>query len=224
MRKLAILAIFISAIICPLWSMAQQSAGEVFITWRGNTYVPPKYAGKAMPTAESRIFLSVFMTKNDRLVDLSTQNVYWYINDEFEDGGVGKQRINIKGPRMAAGTYDIRVEIPSLGVLKTIEIPFAPPRLAIETRLINNRTSESNLMFYLHPMFFNVGEKRTLDVLWSLNGGPKKKSEQPFIYNLEISPGSNPNQIGVALTAIASNPLFDLETVRESIQFNFVPK
>ncbi|MBI4087658.1 MAG: hypothetical protein HY434_02400 [Candidatus Liptonbacteria bacterium] len=158
---------------------------RLMITWKTNTYVPSWFTGKALPTANSPITASVELIDNGTRVDLSGQQVYWYVNSEFTAGGVGLRKISFNAPSVAQNTIDLRVELPSYGsdqanpVLKTIEIPVVVPEAVIESPFPRGRFSSTSIGFKGWPFFFNVGKSSQLNFSWSVNGQSSQNLESP---------------------------------------------
>ena len=73
---------------------AQSATPQMVVTWQAyGSYVPPAYGGKALPNQESRLTASLELLSNGKLVDLSGQTIYWYLDDTLIDSGVGHQYI-----------------------------------------------------------------------------------------------------------------------------------
>src|SRR3989338_5029269 len=92
---------------------ATPSVPKLFLTWSSDTYVPPGFTGKVMPTANSKITASVELIDGGKIADISRQNVYWYLNNNFLNGGIGLQRISFNAPDAAGGAISLMAEVPN---------------------------------------------------------------------------------------------------------------
>src|SRR3989344_7523557 len=135
------------------------STPKILLTWRTDTYVPPGFIGKIMPTANSPIAASAELIDGGKIVDLSKQNVYWYANNNFLAGGIGLQSVTFRAPDAAGGTIDLRAEVPNYSKgsqLKTISVPIVRPGVVIEPIFPSGRFSSSPLQLIGQPYFFNT--------------------------------------------------------------------
>lgn len=200
---------------------------KLFLTWSSNTYVPPGFAGKIMPTANSQITASVELIDNGKIVNLSKQNVYWYANNNFLSGGIGMQTITFRAPDAAGGTIDLRVEVPNYSKgsqLKTIVIPIVRPEVVIETSFPSGRFSSSPLQLAGQPYFFNTASPARLNFIWSVNGQTPSGAENPQSLNIKFGatmiPGST---IPVSLSVQNTNSKFQYETASKGVDFTYSP-
>ena len=201
---------------------AQQSAPalsrvegpKLLITWRAESYVPPWFAGKALPTANSGLTASVELMDSGRAVNVSGQKIYWYVNSEPIGSGVGLQRITFAAHGVAGNTLDLRAEIPSYQfVLKTVEIPTVDPEAVIEAPYANRGFSSLSPNFSGWPFFFNVKRASDLATSWLVNGASAQSAEDPghltVNLNQDAPPGANLN---IALTISAPGNLASIAT------------
>jgi len=181
-------------------SLAQATAPGVpklFLTWSSNTYVPPGFVGKIMPTANSQITTSVELIDDGKPINLSKQNVYWYVNNNFLSGGIGMQNITFRAPEATGGAIDLRVEVPNYSKgsqLKTIGVPIVAPEAVIEMPFPYGKFSSSPLQLVGQPYFFNAGTLSKLIMSWNVNGQTPTGAENPQNLNVKfgqtMQPGS----------------------------------
>src|ERR1039458_3932339 len=70
------------------------SSPQFLVTWKATeSYIPPFYTWKALPTAGSNIVASVELVSGGRIINISSQNIYWYLDDVLMGGGAGVQQI-----------------------------------------------------------------------------------------------------------------------------------
>lgn len=120
---------------------AQTSSPQLMITWKAGTYVPPGYQGKALPASNTFITASVELLDGSRLIDLSRQTVYWYVNGNLIKGGKGIQSATFPSALFEGDKVKLRVDLPQYGdgsAVKTIEIPTIKPQAVIEAPFPGN--------------------------------------------------------------------------------------
>ncbi len=75
--------IFSAVLLFSLKSANAQTASspQFLVTWKAsNSYIPSFYQGKALPSLEIEITASLELISNGHVVDLSSQNIYWYLD------------------------------------------------------------------------------------------------------------------------------------------------
>jgi len=156
---------------------AQTTTEQVLLTWRAATYTPLRYAGKALPTVNSIINFSVDVLKDGAPVNLSKQDIYWYVNDELFSGGAGKQRASLLMNSVIVTPPEIRVQIGTLS--KAIRLPIVYPEAVIETPYPNSRFTANTVHAVGAPYFFAASSPSTLNFSWSINGETASSRENP---------------------------------------------
>src|SRR3989344_5434538 len=96
----------------PFASAQSATQPKVLITWQQLVYVPGGYLGRPLPTASSRIRASVAVVDGGKVADLSGQEIYWYVNDEFVEGANNGQTIEFRVADKVNTFVDLRVKIP----------------------------------------------------------------------------------------------------------------
>ena len=191
---------------------AQQSVPQVLITWKADTYVPPGFPGKAMPTTNSLIRASVEILENGRFADLSKQTIRWYLNDKenFFDTGVGKQSVIVGASPFPKDPLVLRVNIPDYGgreINKSITIPNVQPEAIIQFPNSSRNFSTSHIQLKAVPYFFHIKNPSDLTFGWKVNNNSKQEiTASPDIFNIDILPGT-PNGFGVKIDLNLLNPL-----------------
>lgn len=171
---------------------AQTANTEVLLNWRSQTYAPDGYSGKTLPTGNSWITATVDAIQNGKFVDLSNQNIYWYKDDQFIDGGVGLWQINIQAPEIPGDIYSLRVEIPGLGgnVLKTIDVPVVYPILTLDAPYPGNYVSGQKIKVSSLIYFFDIQNPIGLTYDWKVNGEGVKNPASPLYLDLALLDGT----------------------------------
>ena len=79
----------------PALTHAQTASSPQFlVTWKtSGSYIPSFYLGKALPTYGSQITASLELVSQGKILDLSNQTIYWYLEDNLVGGGVGVQQV-----------------------------------------------------------------------------------------------------------------------------------
>ncbi|MDO8664672.1 MAG: hypothetical protein Q7K44_03980 [Candidatus Liptonbacteria bacterium] len=230
MKKILYTSLLISLLGFAASSFAQTatpSVPKLFLTWSSNTYVPPGFAGKIMPTANSQITASVELIDGGKIVNLSKQNVYWYGNNNFLSGGLGMQSVTFRAPDAAGGTIDLRVEVPNYSKgnqLKTVAVPIARPEVVIEPNFPSGRFSSSPLQLAGQPYFFNTTGPARLNFSWSVNGQTPSGSENPQSLNIKFGPTMTPGStLSVSLSVKNTDSKFQYETASKGVDFIYSP-
>lgn len=177
---ISLLAIVVSAGLFAVHPNAVSAANEqVIVTWKTNSYVPPGYTGKALPTTRSSITARVSVLSGGKLINLSGQTIYWYLDGEYVDGGVGKSSVTVVPIGVAPNTVSLRVSLPDFEneLYESITVPIVRPQIALEVPTPNAKIS-AGITAIAYPYFFNAALK-ALRFGWSLNGTDPKNAENP---------------------------------------------
>ncbi len=199
---------------------AQSSDGDVYITWRARTYVPALYAGRALPIANSLVTADVALIQNGRVVDLSGENIFWYLDDNLLGGGTGLQEISFNMPEVAGAIVDLRAEIGG-SLLKTITLQAASPQVMIAPVLPGDILTSSQITLRAVPYFFNTGRDK-LGYNWLINNQPPETSEAPQELVLTIRPGTAAG-FRIDLQAAVSNARYLFESATKNLTLTFSP-
>jgi hypothetical protein len=151
---------------------AQTSGTQILLSWRADTYVPPGFGGKALPTAGSAITAGIDAFVQGRRADLSGRQINWFLNEEFYRGGPGMARISFEAPNSIGGTtIQLRVVIPDYGNLaRTVSIPVVTPEVVIGSSAPNLYATDAPFTLNATPYFFNVDDPLELQFSWALGG------------------------------------------------------
>lgn len=205
---------------------AQQSEPQLMVTWSTPTYVPFWFHGKALPTANSSITASVELVDGGSIVDLSGQKIYWYVNDQFVNGGVGLQKVAFSAPSVANNIMDLRVEVPSYkssqanAVLKTVEIPVVRGEAVIEAPFPDSQFSSDSLDLNGWPFFFNTKDSSRLKFSWSANGESSQNLENPEALTVNINPdAASGSSLNVLLSISVPGSISDIATAVKNLTF-----
>ena len=239
--KKKISSIIIAVILCLVGSgyllprvHSQTAVPKLFITWKAATYAPRDFSGKILPAANSQITASVELIDNGKPADLSNPNpklkqtIYWYLNDNFLQGGAGLQRVTFRAPDAAGGTLDLRAEVPNYkrGIipeppLKTITIPIAAPEVVIEAPFPGGLFSSPTAMLAGLPYFFNVKDASQLNFFWTVNGQAPTGAENPQTLTIKVGSGAPAGStVSVSLTVRSGNNILGAATANTTLTYN----
>ena len=213
MKRKIFCALVVLLFVAPfLGARAQSSSAQMYITWKAQTYIPPIYTGKTLPTAGSRVTASVFVVQNGKLLDLSGKTIYWYMNDEFIEGGANQQTVEFRVPKEKNDTVaEIMVRLPDTagGLVNTIDIPIVSPQVAIDAPFPRNAVAGPSFRVRARAYFFNTPSPAFLDYAWITNG-KEPSPEDPEDLSIAVDPGSTPGlPINIGLTV--RNPISFIE-------------
>lgn len=229
MKKVLFFTILITLSGISVQSYAQNaptSGVNILLTWKAGTYVPADFDGKIMPTSNSLITASAELIDNGKIVDLSKQNVYWYQNNNFLAGGVGKQTVSFKAPDITGGTFSLMAEIPNYSKgdqLKTIDIPVVRPEIVIESPFPSDKFSASPLKLAAQPYFFNTDSPSRLNFNWTVNGQSPSGAENPQVLNVKFNSMQPQSTLSISLSAQNPNQKYQYEVASKNITLIYSP-
>ena len=180
------------------------------VTWQAyGSYIPPQYADKALPNQESKLTASLTLLVNGKLVDLSGQTIYWYLNDVLIASGIGKQYIVFSPFGTAPAYLTLKAELPSYNgniLIHEVQIPLISPKAIIEAPHPTGQFSGNPITLEATPYFFYTGNPGTLSYTWSVNGQTSAAAEDPQTLQLNIDPATpSGSSFDVLLTIIDPN-------------------
>lgn len=222
MRRLAFTLPFLFIALFAVYRTAAQEAApaKMFITWKPATYAPAFYEGRLLPTVGSRVTASVFALQNGHLVELAGKTIYWYLNDEFIEGGADQQTVEFRLPNELPNMVaDLMVRLPDTaeGLVKTIEIPIIAPRAVIDAPFPRSVVTGPSFTVRALPYFFNIRSTGQLVYSWSVNG-EQPSSEDPANLTVNIEPGSAPGS-PIVISLNLRNPISYFELGGDSAGF-----
>ena len=180
---LAVLGLLSSSLV---FSQNNPPQTQVLLNWTSQTYAPNGYVGKTLPTGNSWITATVDVIRGGKMVSLDKENIYWYRNDQFIDGGVGLWQINIQAPEIPGDTISLRAEVPGLGgsTLKTIDIPTTQPVVALDAPYPGGYVSGQKIKVTALTYFFDTKNPLDIKYNWKVNNENVKNLESPFYVEL----------------------------------------
>lgn len=195
---------------------------QVILTWKALTYTPPDFMGKILPTSNSRMAASVALVDGGRIVDISRETIYWYLNDNFLNGSVGLQDVSFNVPNATGGAFDLRAEITTYSKgnqLKTVSVPVVNPEAVIELPFPSGIFYSSLISLFGQPYFFNVDDPSKLNFAWSVNGQTPSGAENPQSLNIKF--GSVPSGSNLYVSLRIQNPSNQFESGAKSANLTY---
>jgi len=198
--KLATQLIFLLTLALPFFTLAQ-TAPEFMVSWRADSYVPPGYEGKALPSAGTRVTMSVELVDNGRLVDLSNQEIRWLINSRDLQAGLGRQTISlvVDSIRSSQKVYITIADYKGANISHLVTIPRVPPEVVITSLAPGQIISPGLHMITGRPFFFNVEKIGDLEFFWSANGETLVGSDNLSQIELDTTQVPGGSRINLAL-------------------------
>jgi hypothetical protein len=183
---------------------AQQTQPQFLLTWRTESYAPPGFRGKVLPTANSLITVSFELLSGNKLLDLSGQAIYWYLNDNVVAGSQGKQTITFYAPDYAPDVLNVQIQLPKFpgGLLfQSIKIPLVSPEAVIESAYPGGNFAGLSAQVKAVPYFFNVQNPLALNFVWNVNGETPQSAEDPTTLSVNLNSDAAPGSaINIGLT------------------------
>ena len=203
-----ILSIFAGAILVfSLFSQtnAQTTSPQMVVTWKAyGSYIPPGYGDKALPNQESRLTATLDLLVNGYPANLSNQTIYWYLNNNLIDSGIGDQSIIFPTLGTAPGFFTLKAELPNYGgatLIHEVQIPFITPKAVIEAPHPSGQFSSNPIVLQGTPYFFYVSDPGALSYSWAVNGQTATTAENPQTLQMSVDPST---QSGATFTVTLS--------------------
>ena len=184
---------------------AQTAAPKFVVTWKASgSYIPSFYQGKALPTFGSKVTASLALVSNGQQLNLQSQTIYWYLNDNLVGGGVGATHITFTPTGAPPSISVLKVELPNWNgsfLVHAIQIPLLEPQVVIYAPYPAGQFSGSPLTVSAYPYFWNTSSASNLSYTWSVNGETGTNTENPDQAQINL-PGGTPagTNFAVALT------------------------
>jgi hypothetical protein len=211
LHKVSIASSFIlfSAMIAGIVPVRAAGRPELLVTWQASkSYVPSFYSGKILPNQASQVTASVeAFTPQGQVINLSRQQIYWYLNDVLINGGIGAQRATFQPFGQAPSAETLRVEVPNYPgglLIREINFPLITPVAVIESSYPQGQFHDIPISMKALPYFFNATSSAPLVFSWSVNGETVVSAENP--QSLQISlPQSTPSGFAVNINLTIRN-------------------
>ncbi len=185
-----------------LVSTATAQTSDLILNWKSDVFVPAFYSGKALPTASSKVKLSVNLLRDNRLLSLGGREISWYLNNKLIKKGVGGQKADFLAEDGSNALVRVVVKIGEQEVEKIITIPVIKPELVIAPQPTN--------VFQALPFFFNARKISDFIFRWMVGGRETQgKVGSPDV--LELGAPEGLEQAEIILSASVQNKQSPLE-------------
>jgi hypothetical protein len=190
---------------------AQTASSPTFlITWKTTgSYIPSFYIGKALPTYGSKITASLeLVSPQGKILNLSGQTIYWYVNDTLVGGGSGVQQVTFPPIGDAPNIANLRVTIPNYNgsyLIHAINIPMVLPEAVIYAPYPNGQFTQNPLTVQAIPYFFNIADPSGLSYAWSVDDQAGSNAENPETAQVTLPQGTQ-SGTGVSASLSVENP------------------
>jgi hypothetical protein len=197
-NSLILLVIFSFAILFVFYksTKAQQANPEFLFSWQPtNSYAPSFFTGKILPNAQSQIAATFELISNGKPINLSNENIYWYLNNNLIGSGVGMQQLTFPLFGMPPQMENLRIELPDYStgyLIYTTNLPFMRPSAIISAPYYNNIINGSDATITALAYYFNDNQNNLI-YNWSVNGQSGSSAENPNILHITIPTGSAEN-------------------------------
>jgi hypothetical protein len=190
----------------PAHAQTAASSPTFLITWKTTgSYIPSFYIGKALPTYGSKITASLeLISSQGKILNLSGQTIYWYVNDTLVGGGAGVHQVTFPPIGDAPNTANLRVTLPNYNgayLVHAINISMVLPEAVIYAPYPNGQFTQNPLSVQAIPYFFNITDPSGLSYSWSVNGQAGSNAENPETAQITLPQGT---QSGTSVSASLS--------------------
>jgi len=203
-------------------AVAQDSPeSQIILTWQANNFYPADYKGKAAATLNSPISVSALMIKDEKIVDTSGNEFFWYLDNKFFNKGIGLDRINFNVEKLKGDSYSVRVRIEAgeERVEKIITIPVMEQELVIKNPRPSRFIKLGEVVeLTAIPYFFNVNSFDDLSFFWSINSLNQKNQRSNRLIltdRVEMFKGAD-----VLITGVVANRDNQMESARSNLNLS----
>jgi len=197
---LLIFFIIIAWFFCVPSLQGQNIQPEITLVWFANTYIPPEYPGKPLPSRGSEIEVVANVTPSLNTKDLIYQ---WFLNDQPAKTSSAKEK-NILKFQMGESitkSYSVSLEIKDqkgnlISKSDYLNLKAYPPELVLKiTQPSINYTlpsyqisSQQTASFIAQPYFFDIKSPKELSYQWILEEKTayQTNKENPHIFTLKV--------------------------------------
>lgn len=186
----------------------------LFITWQAQNDVPSWYDGKAMPTYQSPITLSLMAMQGGKIVSLAGQPIKWFINDDLIGYQTGLSSVTFVNRRVfAGGEIDVKVSVqltdPETGIqtMQTsyLSIPVVSPIVVMQAPPFSGAFSAGQSFRLVASPFFFLVPQEGLSFSWNVNDVAIQNGADPGQLFMQIDPHATPSSQSVSVSVSSYN-------------------
>lgn len=189
-----------------------QNVPEIILTWQANNFFPSNYNGRAWPTFNSNLKVSLEVIQNNKILDVSEEEFYWYVDDVLIRRGIGLKNINFQITNYEGENHLVYVVIKQKNgerIESAVQIPVFQPQIILENNQRSfNWPAETIIQTTIIPYFFNVVDLNDLNFKWSINnqtqnigyqfsintGRPLKPNDNQLFLKILVENKKNPSE------------------------------
>ncbi|MGC9046979.1 MAG: hypothetical protein ACP5IC_02605, partial [Minisyncoccia bacterium] len=195
---------------------------DLIITWSAYNFYPSNYLGHPLATQYTPIKLGLIAVQNNKIVDLSRNQIIWRINSAVVGNDLGLTIINYQNNNSNDQLLiEASVMINNQVYAKNIIIPINSPSIVITNPAIDDNNDIYGGQSYVInaiPYFFNIQSIDDLQFTWYVNNQFATDANKNVL-NLEVGIPSDPvnNVISVKLYTRNKNAI--TESTKNTIYF-----
>lgn len=195
------------------------NSSEIILTWHANNFYPSDFLGKPLVTRNTNLTLAAEVIQNNKFLDTSRANFYWYADGKLIERGEGLKQISYTTSKKETDTEFIKVtvkngketyetssKIPIAGYDLALEIPY--PGYSVK--------SGSQIALKAVPYFFNIQSLLDLSFFWKINN-IQESTQSANELAVNIGKSDLPGQT-IEIEVRAVNQTSPLESVLERVQ------
>lgn len=189
---------------CPLVLRAQGgSEPDLLVTWQAHTYAPPGYQGKVLPALGTPVDAALEFVENGALVDLSHEEVRWFLNENLLRGGLGLAQITFRIPVISTSEQVLRATVVGYQGAdreRSVIIPVVAPRAVIDAAAPRNEIPKDGTVSLRAFPYFFTSSFGNLTFSWKANGKePEEAGNRPDELILRVAGGLSGGEIELGL-------------------------
>ena len=223
MKVLTLSTIFIICFIFSGIALAQTSP-QFMISWKAYNYSPSWYQGKNFPVYSSPVEISFELLEDNKIVNLSKNEIRWYINNNLFTKGNGLQTIRFIHKNQAGTNISVRIAVENYKgeeLNKFVYIPVKNPEAIINAPYLTGKVKiGQTYQLKAFPFFFNASSLNDFSFNWTVNNQstfPEENEETQDVLNLTIST-STPSGLELNINLTATNLLQTIEKVTKNLK------
>jgi hypothetical protein len=206
--NIAIILIFFA-----IYTSKAYAATEFLTSWKANTFVDSAYAGKIFPVKGSKVNLAFELLDNNKIVDISKNEVAWFREGSKFESGLGKRIASLVLPTLSnKERVDVKIivrQYKGADIEKFITIPIASPEIVIDSPYPLNVIPAGLNVFKPLFYFWNTSSVNKLLVSWVSGSEEAQELKGNNILQLSVPDGATNTSLNLAVTA--KNPEREFE-------------
>jgi hypothetical protein len=209
-----ILTILISSKYLLVNSVNSQTSPQIIFSWQAYNFYPSDYLGKALPTKNSLVTVSLEVVKDNKFIDLSKNNIAWYLNNKNIARGVGLKSTVFKIESEPNQTIFVKaaIQIDEKIIESSFLLPVVNPQLTLNLPYPQkNIFADSSFEIKAIPYFFNINSLNQLTFFWEVNNQRQKSDTNLLNINIIGSPVLKEQQ-KIKIKVLAQNKIDSFET------------